>query len=178
MHSLLWGLFCTLPLGAVGSLLPSVCLSLLQPFLYSSRAHAVNRRPPGTRMAQFHFHLLRCQVWARWLERPTWDCSMRFSSITPTTILQLRLSSKAEIPLLLSPYSCDTAKHILRHIFVLWEYSTDQGRMVPVALLMLNKAFHKSWLNFLRYIMPEILILVLSEIQGANKDWYLSCVST
>lgn len=50
--------------------------------------------------------------------------------------------------------------------------------MVPVALLMLNEAFHKSWLNFLSYIMPEMLILVLSEIKVANKNWYLSCIST
>lgn len=50
--------------------------------------------------------------------------------------------------------------------------------MVPVALLMLNESFHKSWLNFLCYIMPEIVILVLSEIKVANKDWYLSRIST
>ena len=50
--------------------------------------------------------------------------------------------------------------------------------MVPVALLMLNEAFRKSWLIFLYYIMPEILILVLSEIKPANKNWHLSCIST
>lgn len=49
----------------------------------------------------------------------TWGCSLHFGSATPTTILQLKLSSEAEIPLLLSLYFCGFAKHILRHIFVL-----------------------------------------------------------
>lgn len=35
---------------------------------------------------------------------------------------------------------------------------------------MLNEAFHKSWLNFLCYIMPEILNLMLSEFKVTNKD--------
>lgn len=53
------------------------------------------------------------------LDCPSWDCSSHFGSVTPKTVLQLRLISKAEIPHVLPLYSCGIAKHILRQIFVL-----------------------------------------------------------
>lgn len=62
------------------------------------------------------------------LSCPTQDCSMHFGSVTPTTILQLRLTSKAELSLLLSLGSHGTAGHISRHRFVLWLENTALTR--------------------------------------------------